>query len=173
MKQKVIRPGDIVVLTALAVDGNAGIVRTAIGSGRSVGEAHGAIRRLKAAGLLDEESGRPFVDVVLPFLEWGVPFAYPAEITAPSLGVPTGLLEPPKTEGEDQTAYVWASPLGSAVRDSVVPLHPRVPEIALASPRLWKALSLIDLLRLGGPDDRRAATAALRPLFTPTATRHE
>lgn len=166
MKQRALRPGDVVVLIALAITDQRGLVGVASASGRSVGEAHGAIRRLRSAGLVDDDTNLPAVEVVVPFLEWGVPFAYPAEILSPALGMPTAILDPNDPAAADLAGYVWPSARGSVVRDAIIPLHPRVPEVALESPQLRTALSLIDMLRVGATEDRRVAIAKLRELLT-------
>lgn len=103
------------------------------------------------------------------FLEWGVPFAFPAIVRAPGPGMATALIDPAVGPAVGDAAYVWATGDGAAIGDTIVPLHPRVPEAAARNPKIWQALSLIDLVRVGGALARADAVPRLRDLLFPRA----
>jgi hypothetical protein len=61
-------------------------------------------------------------------------------------------------------AYVWPSSAGIEGR-AVMPLHPSVPEAAATDDALYRALALIDALRVGRVRDRKLASEELPRLL--------
>src|SRR5690606_14791343 len=131
--------------------------------GLSQAEISYATKRLRLAQLVMQSSA----DVILPHLiEFSVHCArynYPAVIGKEVRGIPTAtLVEPLKDQvisSEGQVA--WPSGQGTIRAQSLEPIHPSAPHAALANPRMYRLLSLLDGIRVGKNRLRQIATDLL------------
>jgi len=166
LRQPVLRPTDVVVALQLTLSPRLLLREVAESTLVSIAEVHGAIRRLETAALVAPGERRAPPDVLLPFLRYGAPHAFPPIVGPETVGVRTAyLVEPAPTEvGEGRAEYVWPSPDGSWRGPSLVPLHPRAAGIAEHNPSLARLLALVDVLRVGSTQDRHAAEEELRRL---------
>lgn len=166
LTQEVLRPTDLVtVLKTHLNEGSWTYSSLAHDLGVSSSRVHDALRRAARAHLFEPSDRRVLVRNLEEFLLHGVRFAFPAAIGAVALGVPTGAYGPPMrnllSAGGDQ--MVWAHVGPEAVKgQTIVPLHPNVPEIALRDERMHHLLALVDSLRLGGRREREVAGKALK-----------
>ena len=162
MRQKTLRPGDVVVALQVALTPDASLAALAERSGRSLGEVHNALARLRSAGLMDPERRRVEREPLMQFIRWGVPYAFPPVIGGTTVGVATGTLDT-LADGTMATPasveFVWASAEGTARGVVLEPLHPRVPDIAGRNGPLYGLLAAVDLIRVGGAREREAASA--------------
>src|SRR3990172_3332809 len=92
MKQQTLRPGDVVVALQVALSPEATLTAIAELSGRSLGEVHNAITRLRSAGLMDPERRKVEREPLMQFVRWGVPYAFPPAIGGATVGVATATL---------------------------------------------------------------------------------
>lgn len=118
--------------------------------GFDVAGTHRAIRRLDEAGLYSVERRRVHEPHAEEFLIHAVKFSFPAKLGSEVAGVPTSwAADPLKGELADYTGLpvVWPYARGKVRGLELVPLHPMVPEAALADPELWQRLALVDALR--------------------------
>lgn len=60
-----------------------------------------------------------------------------------------------------ESVPVWAHAEGSVRGSSVAPLYRSAPQAALADPKLYEYLALVDSLRLGRARERKAAIAEI------------
>lgn len=162
IKQKTLRPGDIVVALQLALTPETPLVNLAESTKRSVGEVHNAIARLRTSGLVDPEARRIEREPLVQFIRWGVPYAFPPAMGGTTVGIATAvILNGPEATEPAHSEFVWPALGGTSRGESLVPLHPRVPELAKQNPRLRALLALVDLIRIGGTRERAAAVAEL------------
>jgi hypothetical protein len=160
---------DVVLAIWMAVDrlpGRKTLVQLARALHVSPSQAHAAIARATTARLLvpaaNDGSGKvisPQRANLLEFVVHGVKYAFPAERGGETRGVPTmggaPVFQSEFGRGVDQ--MVWPHAEGSARGDSLSPLHPVVPLIALENAGFHDALALVDALRAGTARERKFA----------------
>ncbi|MCA9490676.1 MAG: RNA-directed DNA polymerase [Myxococcales bacterium] len=146
--------------------------------GLSTSEAHGAVRRLREAGLVDGER-RVSRASLSDFLRYGLRVVYPARPGSLTLGVPTGAAVFPDEvdlPAPEAAPWVWPSEHGTLRGLALEPLYRTLPETVPHDPWLYEVLAILDLLRAGQTRDvrwartaldRRLAGDALRPVGTP------
>ncbi len=142
---------DVVVLLKLLDPAGPPPVRDlASGLGFDVAGTHRAIRRLGEAGLYSVERRRVHEPHAEEFLVHAVKFSFPAKLGPEVPGVPTSwAADPLKGELADYPGLpvVWPYAMGKVRGLALEPLHPMVPEAALADSELWQRLALVDALR--------------------------
>jgi hypothetical protein len=118
--------------------------------GFDVAGTHRAMRRLDEAGLYSAERRRIFQAPAEEFLLHAVKFSFPPRWGSEVRGVPTSwAVEPLKGELAEPAGLppVWPCSKGTVRGLGFEPLHPIVPEAALADPELGRRLALVDALR--------------------------
>jgi len=162
-----LRPLDVVV--ALAVHELADVPWTYATLAKrlriSDSQAHAAVQRIVGAHLMDGTNRSVRVRNLLEFVEHGVRYAFPAEPGPFARGIPTGASAPPLNAllRRDLTGeLVWPDVDGTAMGQSIAPLHSSVVIIARTHPSLHELLALVDALRLGGARERELAVRELR-----------
>ena len=163
-----LRPLDVGVM--LATYHNPGSTYGALAEhlGLSKSSAHAAIARLVRSGLasrIGREGVRVAPGPMKDFLQYGVPYAFPAETVPRARGIPTGFSAPSlQSEGPvNAPALVWPSRLGNSAGVGVHPLVPAAPDISFRDPRLYRLLAIVDALRLGDAHARAVDSALLGP----------
>ncbi len=135
----------------------------------SASEINAGVRRAIRARLAGPPPGGkgnpvPNLMALAEFLEHGVKYAFPPDRGSISLGVPTAHAGPPlaeRTTQYEELPPVWPSPQGTVNGYAFSPLYRSVAQAALADPRLYELLSLVDAIR----DERsRVANQAIREL---------
>ena len=135
--------------------------------GMSVSEAHGAVQRAIAAGLLASGGlgARPNADALREFVIHGAKYAFPASPGEITRGMPTAHAAPPLKPllaQSDEPPPVWPHPEGSARGPRLDPLFPSVPGAASRDPALYEVLALLDALRAGRARERQLAARLLQ-----------
>jgi len=118
--------------------------------GFDVAGTHRALRRLDEAGLYSAARRRVYGAAVEEFLIHAAKFSFPARWGSEVRGVPTSwAAEPLKGELAESEGLppVWPHARGTVRGLELEPLHPMVPEAALADPELRQHLALVDGLR--------------------------
>jgi hypothetical protein len=129
--------------------------------GITASQAHTCLRRLETAGLYRPEDRSLRTHAFELFAEHGIPHVFSAEVGARTVGMPTAHAAPPLRDLlVSVDAYVWPSRVGVEGR-ALVPLHPCVPAAAAADDALYRALALVDALRVGRVRDRRLGSEEL------------
>lgn len=134
----------------------------------SVGEVHKSVRRAIDCGLATSR-GRsewlPIRPALLEFSIHGARYAFPAEMGAPSRGVPTSFGVSPLAD-EIRAAPgdipVWPHPEGQARGPRMSPIYRTAAEASLRDPVLHEYLALLDALRGGRARERKLAASLLR-----------
>jgi hypothetical protein len=167
-----LRPQDIVVILAVhqlaTVRWTYALLAGRIGIPDS--HAHAAVQRAIRSHLVDEDTRSVRTRNLLEFLEHGVRYAFPVEPGPTTRGVPTAASAPPLNrlmQGNASGDLVWAHVDGDSTGQSLTPLHPNVPTIAMAAPPLHECLALVDALRIGGVRERRLAAKELHARLDP------
>ena len=127
-----------------------------------VAEAHRGVRRLQLAGLVMPGERRVDRQALVEFLVHGVRYAFAPLLGAEASGVATAEAAPGLAgKFQAEGGVVWPHPEGKARGRSLVPLYRGGPAAALADPWLHRSLALVDVLRVGGLQQRRQARALL------------
>jgi hypothetical protein len=115
------------------------------------------------ASLLSPGSRRPVADLLLRFLVFGVPHAFPPVIGPTTVGVATAQ-SAPVFEGmvAGEAGFVWPDAGGAATGQALTPLFPRAAELPGRNPALYELLSIVDALRVGQTREKKAAEELLR-----------
>ena len=167
MGQITLRPSDVVVACELTLSESVQFAAISDATGISVGECHGAVQRLVQASLVSPTSRRSIGELLVRFLVFGVPHAFPPTIGPAVIGVPTahaapvfeGLIEAPEP-------YVWPELDGTVRGLALTPLYPRASELARKNPPLYALLAIVDALRVGHAREREVAERLLRERMT-------
>jgi hypothetical protein len=133
----------------------------------SVGEAHASIRRLKVSRLFDEYTKSVIPSALVEFLVHGLKYAFPAEIAAPTRGIPTSHSAPILHEEvlqSDTDMYVWAYANGKQKGLAIKPLSKNAPKAAMRDQKLYDFLALIDAVRIGKSRERNIAVGKLESM---------
>src|SRR6185312_6624972 len=94
----------------------------------SASEAHAAVRRATASGLLDPQR-RVRKAALLEFLLHGIRYVFPAEWGGVTRGVPTSFAAPPLHAhfAASDLPPVWAHPQGTVRGEGLLPIYPSAP----------------------------------------------
>lgn len=124
--------------------------------GISKSEINGSLQRSLASGLAikDRDTGRPVPNRrhLHNFIVHGLKFVFPARVGAMTRGVPTAFAAPMLNKlliSGGNYNYVWPSPEGADMGQSLEPLFKSVPYAAQQDSRLYEYLALTDAIRLG------------------------
>ena len=129
-------------------------------------EAHAAIQRLFAAGLVVELDNKP-VPVMMAlhqFVLYGARYAYPPVRLGATIGFPTSMDAPvfeDQREDHPPVTWVWPHPEGIAKGQALLPLYEKLPLAAVANPRLYELLAAFDALRVGQARESASASKIL------------
>lgn len=135
----------------------------------SASETHAAVKRGIQANLLRKPLGHfsrsmpvPNMAALAEFLIHGLKYIWPVAAGASGRGVVTGTSLPQVARmlniAEPPLATVWLHPEGTVRGESVRPLYPQAPTVAMTDPFMHEWLALIDLVR--SKTGREAALAA-------------
>lgn len=166
MKQhKGMRPLDIVVLLKIAAKRSQSWYMKDLAQelGISHSEISESLNRSVLAGLIANDKNMIIKGALLEFLQSGLRYVYPQKPGAIVRGLATAHSAPPLNKKIDsQEVYVWPWAKGNDRGQSVVPLHPSVPEACQKDNLLYELLALVDALRMGKAREQKLAIAALK-----------
>jgi hypothetical protein len=129
--------------------------------GLSASEAHAAVKRAQASGLINSHTRKPMKAELLEFILHGVRFTYPVERGALTRGLPTAHAAPPLSRRILSSAGD-ATPVWSTVRgEAWSPLYPKVVGAWRRDSQLYEILALIDAIRGGRARERAIAAQEL------------
>jgi hypothetical protein len=123
------------------------------------------------ASLLSPGSRRPVAELLLRFLVFGVPHAFPPMIGQTTVGVATAQ-SAPVFEGivAGDARFVWPYADGTARGLALTPLFPRAAELPGRNPALYELLTIVDALRVGQTREKKAAEELLRSRLLRSST---
>jgi hypothetical protein len=157
----VLKPQDIVTILRL-VDAPAeqrAFPALAQSLGISASEAHAAVKRAIASGLVDPQTRTVRKAALSEFLVHGLRYVFPPEWRGVTRGIPTSYAAPPLAEhiAQGDLPPVWPDPEGQVRGEGLAPLYRSAPRAALRDPRLHEWLALADALRAGRARERKLA----------------
>jgi len=164
-----LRPGDVAVGLQLARTPGAHYAALASVLRVGVAEAHRGVRRLEQAGLVMPGERRVDRQALVEFLVHGVRYVFAPVLGGEASGVGTAAAAPGLAgKFPAGAAVVWPYQGGKSRGRSLLPLYRGAPAAALEDPWLYRALALVDVLRVGQLQERRQARALLdEDLATP------
>ncbi|TAJ17484.1 MAG: hypothetical protein EPO68_09460 [Planctomycetota bacterium] len=162
-----LKPLDLLVAIQLAIAEQppSGYEELGKAVGLSASEAHKAVRRGVAAGLLRigaNRADKPSANTqtLLSFLKHGAPHAFFATPGRVVRGVPTAHSAAPLNQlvqSDGDLPFVWPAPEGTTRGRAIEPLYRTVPSLVATNPKLCEALALVDALRCGRARERDLA----------------
>lgn len=138
---------------------------------KRVAGAASAAKAAQAQSAKADNPVRPHSRQLAEFALHGAKYAFAADKTPSTIGVPTSHSAPAfagvfAPGSED---FVWPHPNGTVRGVGVEPLHPSVPYAAMQDARLYEMLALFDALRVGRARERGMAIERLQALIDPSA----
>jgi hypothetical protein len=108
-------------------------------------------------------SAKPNLANLTEFLLHGLKYCFPVERGAITRGVPTAHAAPPLSQyiQSSELPPVWPFAEGKVRGTALLPLYKKAPEAALADPRLYELLTLVDAIRDGRAREREIAIREL------------
>ncbi|MFM7244702.1 MAG: hypothetical protein ACKO40_11115, partial [Planctomycetaceae bacterium] len=161
-----LKPQDLAAAVKFALAGAQTYDQLAASLAISKSEAHAAVKRAKAAGLVFADR-QPNRHGLLEFLIHGVRYAFPADRGRQVRGMPTAHAAPPLSAHihlGTEPPPVWPDPKGDVRGESFSPLYPGAPAAARADLKFYQCLSLIDAIRGGRARERNLAASMLTEL---------
>lgn len=171
-KQEYLRPHDVLVLLQLAIQPVETFRQLSAKVGLSLGEVHKAVKRLELGRLILFEQRSVNLSGMMEFLVSGVPYVFPAQLGAPSRGIPTAFSAPPiDSEFVEGDMVVWPAHNGRSRGLALTPLSPAVSKIWEKNQDLYRALTLVDALRVGRARERKLAREYLTEVLNVTRSK--
>ncbi len=159
---------DIYVVLKIVADGmrRAPYAQLAAELKMSASEVHACIRRAEASHLLHTASlqGRPNIEALEEFLVHGLKYAFPAEHSEFTRGIPTSYGAEPLRRfvaAGNEPVPVWPCPQGTQRGFGFAPLYKSAPFAARRDQVFYGYLALADALRDGRARDRGIAQKEL------------
>lgn len=162
------RPQDVVILLKLIIDGEEDSRIKDLSSKLhiSASEISESLNRSSIAGLLLSESRKVNKEPFLKFLEYGLPYVFPAQLGPVMKGSFTAHSESSlylSFSSEDKV--VWPDESGKERGQTISPLYPTVVKAIKKDRLLYKLLALCDIIRIGDVSDKNKAVWHLREAF--------
>lgn len=131
----------------------------------SSAEVHAALKRAAHAGLYSSGERRPVRAALREFLVHGARYAFAPQRLGVTRGLPTSHAAPALAgrlaAGPDDLPLVWPHAEGQVRGEGLEPLYRSAPDAALADPRLYHLLALLDAVRVGRARERKIAVELL------------
>jgi len=167
-RQWVLKPQDLAVALRLVTLKGEWLPYAALGEAMHLSrfEAHAAVQRLTAAGLVAEIEGPPraVIAALRSFVIFGARYAYPPVRGGITIGFPTARALPALKKllgSSSDLVTVWPHPEGKVRGQSLLPLYESLPLAARDFPEFRELLALFDLLRIGQARERGLAQKLL------------
>lgn len=167
-RQWVLKPQDLAVALKLVTLKGNWLPYAALGEAMHLSqfEAHAAVQRLAAAGLMVGIEGPPQVvaAALRSFVIFGARYAYPPVRGGLTIGFPTAQALSAVRKlisASSEQVTVWPHPEGKVRGQSLLPLYESLPLAAADAPAFHELLALFDLLRIGQARERNIAQKLL------------
>ncbi len=133
----------------------------------SPSQLHSAVRRALAAQLLvrDRDRTASHIRNLEEFLVHGLKYVFIPEKGELTRGIPTAHAAPPLDKhfvSSEEPPPVWPDPKGETRGFAFSPLYKLAPRAAMADPRLYELLVIVDAIRGGRAREREMGIRELR-----------
>lgn len=139
----------------------------------SPAEVSYSLQRSALAELTDPSKKKIMRKAFLEFIQYGLPYVFPAIKGPITVGVPTAFSSPVMSRhlmtNQSSVIVVWPYPEGETRGESITPLYPNAVKAALADPELYELFALVDTIRIGKIREKEIALSLLKEKFN---TRH-
>jgi hypothetical protein len=161
-----LKPQDILLMMKLISEPGLSQMDLARKLQLSQAEVSHGLKRLKGSHLLNIE-GTIIKEAAIELLVHAVKYFYPAQLGAPSLGIPTAHANPDfkyvkNNKGE---SYVWPYAEGKAKGIALIPIYPSLPYACSGDKILYRIASLVEMIRAGRARERNIAEDELHKLL--------
>lgn len=163
-KDQRLKPQDVILALKLALGKGKPkkMLDLAYELGISQSQISYGMERLARSGLIDADRN-VMRQALIEFLLFGLKYVYPAQPGHMARGVATAHSAKPLSSmikaGEK---YVWPWPEGDDRGQAIHPLYESAPKAALADPRLYELLALVDAIRVGRAREQEIARKEIR-----------
>jgi len=167
-KHKGIRPQDIVILIKiLSTKSPEWLIMDLVQTLKiSLSEVSESLDRSKFSGLLSEDKKRVNKQGLYELLIYGLKYIFPAKPQALVKGIATAYSYPEfKNEFSSTVACVWKYDAGDIIGQEIESLYEKQTIAALNDSQLYKALTLLDLLRIGNKREIAFAQKELKKII--------
>lgn len=167
-EHKGMRPQDIVVLLKLISESDQEFKIKELSSKLfiSASEISESLNRSAIAGLIDAQSRLVNKDAFLKFLEFGLPYVFPAQLGPVMQGIFTAHSESSLyLSFSSEEKLVWADEQGKERGQTIIPLYPTVVKAVRKDRILCKLLALCEIIRIGNSSDKNKAVWQIREVF--------
>jgi hypothetical protein len=167
-EHKGMRPQDIVILLKLIVDSGQEVKIKDLSSKLFISgsEISESLNRSAIAGLIDAQSRQVNREAFLKFLEFGLPYVFPAQLGPVMQGMFTAHSESSLyLSFSSEEKLVWADEQGKERGQTIMPLYPTVVKAVRKDRILYKLLALCDIIRIGSSSDKNKAVWQIREVF--------
>jgi hypothetical protein len=133
----------------------------------SAAEITYSLQRSAQAGLLDFAKEKPMCKTILEFIQFGLPYVFPAIRGPVQAGIPTAYSAPVMRQLiSTNEKLVWPHPDGKIRAESIEPLYPNAVKAALSSQEVYDLLALLDGVRTGKVREKQVAMKLLTEKFS-------
>ena len=167
-EHKGMRPQDIVILLKLIIDSNQEIRIKNLSTKLyiSASEISESLNRSSISGLIDPKSREVDREMFLKFLEFGLPYVFPAQLGPVMNGIYTAHSESSLyLNFSSVEKLVWADEQGKERGQTLLPLYSTVIKAVKKDGALYRLLALCDIIRIGNSLDKNKALYYLKEAF--------
>lgn len=161
-----LKPQDLFVAVRLAIPSARGSTYPSLAASLriSASEAHAALKRAAACGLVDETTRKAKRSALVEFVVHGLRYVFPPSWSGMSRGIPTSYAAPPLSESivQDELPPVWPHPEGRTRGQGLRPIYKSVPDASLRDAELYEWMALLDAIRSGRARERELAVGVIR-----------
>jgi hypothetical protein len=132
----------------------------------SQSEISESLNRSSLAGLIDVRKKKVMRLSLMEFLEYGIHYVFPQHPGALVRGIPTAHSHPDmKKKIISSEDYVWPDADGMVRGQAIEPLTKSVVKAVKQDEKLYKLLSLVDVIRVGRTREIKIALAELKKMI--------
>jgi hypothetical protein len=162
----VLKPQDLVVAVRLAIPSAHGSTYPSLAASlrMSASEAHAALKRAAACGLVDGSTRTAKRSALLEFVVHGLRYVFPPSWSGVSRGIPTSYAAPPLSASilQGELPPVWPHPQGGTRGQGLRPIYKSIPDASLGDPEFYEWMALLDAIRSGRARERELAVGTIR-----------
>ena len=162
------RPQDVPILLKIIAKGTASWQNKDLAAELyiSASEISESLHRSLLARLVNAEKKRVHRLTLLEFIEFGLPYVFPANPGPIVNGLPTAHSHPFMRQFfSGETLYVWPYLNGNERGSSIEPLYKEAAKAALQDEKFYKLLALVDSVRVGRTRELKVAMQELKKIF--------